>query len=259
MFNRRVFYPNRQKTFKLFLVVLIGGFLLFGLDKAGALNWFRSLGERIFVIPVKQYIYDRRADKCANSLVVDNIDSTLKLKVDQLTEENMRLSKILGIDLPKDWRYLMAKVIAVGSDRLTLSLGSDQGVVLGMTVVVGEDRPIFLGRVIQVTPNQAEVSLLSDNDKRMSVVIVPIDNPNSVIGRGLVIGRGAGQIELNQILNQEKVETGDLVAYQFQNQLVFVGKITDVKKSGDGIFQTAQVAPAIRPTGLLTVFLVKQP
>ena len=259
MLTKKLFYPNRQKLLRLLLVVLIAGLMLFGLDSLGALNWARSIGERAIVLPMKQFFFDWRNSKPNNGHdYPEKADNTvLKLKISQLTEENDRLVKMLGFEKIKKLDFVTAKINDVGADRITISSGSNQGVVLGMMVIVAEDQPVLLGKVNKVTPNQSEIALLSEYDNHVSVVILSADNPNSIIGRGLATGRGAGTIVLEQVLNQEKINPQDIVSYQFNDDYLLIGYVGVVSDDRSGIFQVAKITPAINPYGMLTVFLLK--
>lgn len=256
MFNRRPLYPNRQKVFRGLLLLLVAGCICIGLDKLGALNGIRSAGERLLVLPVKQFWYDRKINNTTTTERTDEVNKVLKLTIAQLDEENYRLKQIVGLSPFPEWHLTEVKVVGAGGDTFTIFGGSSQGIAVGIVAVVAEDKMIYVGRIKQVTPNQAQVALPSDYGNRIDVVILPKANSTAIYGRGLVIGHGAGQITVEQILNQEKVQNDDLVAYQYRDRLLFLGSITGIKTDESGIFQSAQVKPAANIGEMMTLFLV---
>lgn len=229
--------------------------LLLGLT--GVLRPFRSLAEKTLIIPLKQKIYDwqRSFKKDLSGCELKNVReiAELKLKIASLTEENQAQRRLLSAPLPKNWQFVAAKVIEVKDEMLMINLGKEDGVKKDM-VAVWENN--FLGRVVTVSDEASKVKLPSFLDEKLSVKLIS-SSSTVVLGRGLLVGRGLGQMKVEQILSSEAVTKGNLVTIGVDGEDLLVGEIEEIFEKKGEVFKTAQVGRLYNPEELNTIFLVR--
>ncbi|GEJ57971.1 rod shape-determining protein MreC [Anaeromyxobacter diazotrophicus] len=174
------------------------------------------------------------------------------LKLDQLElvrtrDENERLRRLLGFARAEPERRVVGgRVIGVrldpkGLQLLTLDRGARDGVARMMPVVVAHG---VVGRVHAVTDTTADVLLLSD---RNSSIAVRVDRSRA---RANVRGTGAPDAcRLEYALRSDDIQDGDALVTSGTDGVfprgLPVGRITSLKRSGQGLYQRADVAPAV--------------
>ncbi len=185
------------------------------------------------------------------------------LRLDQMElrnvrEENDRLRQLLAFSRETpDRRVVGARVIGVrldpkGLQLVTVDRGSNDGVVRMMPVVVAQG---VVGRVHTTTPSTADVLLLSD---RNSSVAVRVDRSRA---RANVRGTGSPDFcRLEYALRSDDMLEGDLLVTSGTDGVfprgLAVGKIVGLKRSGQGLYQRADVKPAVDVTKLEEVLVV---
>lgn len=126
------------------------------------------------------------------------------LLFDQIEQENRHLKALLETSRNLATRSIAAEVVYDGSDPFTrkviIDKGAQQGVLAGLAVV---DEHGVLGQVTRVYPLQSEVTLLSDKDQAIPVMI----QRNAI--RGVVFGAGSGRLELRYVEGNADIQAGD--------------------------------------------------
>lgn len=257
MFRRN----RKRKRVKYGLLILLSALLLLGISRLGVFNPFKSVVEKKVIIPYRSQRYNRNNTGVdVDKLILNSIKDASGLKITQLSEENLQLKKMLAVSLPKEWKYIQAPVIEFNNDKIVIARGANQGVSLGMIAVIAEDRPVLVGKVSKLSTDQAVISLPSEYDRQLSVILVNHEGGDSkmgnILGRGLTVGQGDSKLIVSQILNQEIVGEGDLVGYYYDDNLLLIGRVSEINTDSSGIFQSAKINPAIVPYKLLNVFLV---
>ena len=179
-------------------------------------------------------------------------------ELERVKEENERLRRLLGFaQAAPERRLLGARVIGVrldpkGLQLLTLDRGERDGIAPMMPVVVGQG---VVGRVHTTTPTTADVLVLSD---RNSSIAVRIERSRA---RANVRGTGApDSCRLEYALRSDDMNDGDLLVTAGTDGVfprgLPVGKIEDLKKGGQGLYQSAQVKPAVDVTKLEEVLVL---
>lgn len=165
----------------------------------------------------------------------------------RLTEtelENARLRDLLAFRETLRGELLTARVIghdAAGLSRtITIDQGSAAGVAPGAAVLAPGG---LVGQIIQVSPHAARVLLVTDHNSGVDAVV------QRTRGRGIVEGTVDGRCGLKFVKRTEDLQVGDLVLSSgldgiFPRSLP-VGRIVAVDKQGQGLFQYAQVEPAV--------------
>lgn len=139
----------------------------------------------------------------------------------RLRQENERLRQLLDGQRPSFTYSPLASVVApVGgqlTQRVKINVGTNDGVQPEQPVVVGNNT--LVGRTTnQVTPNTAEVLLITDQSFAAGVRIVPPsgseedDSSDELHGEGLLRTNWEGYLGVDYVDLSAEVEQGDFVA-----------------------------------------------
>ncbi len=165
----------------------------------------------------------------------------------QLRDENERLTRLLAfVRTRPESRAVGARVVGTrmdpkGLQLVTIDRGSEDGVRKMMPVVATGG---VLGRVHTVGARSADVLLLSD---RNSSIAVRVERSRA---RANVRGQGApGPCKLEYALRSEDLAEGDELVTSGTDGVfprgLPVGLVTRVKRGGHGLYQAADVTPAV--------------
>jgi len=172
--------------------------------------------------------------------------------------ENARLRDLLAFRETLTGDLLTARVIghdpAALSRTITIGQGSAAGVAQGAAVLAPGG---LVGQVILVSPHAARVLLVTDHNSGVDAVV------QRTRGRGIVEGTADGRCSLRFVKRTEDLQVGDLVVSSglegiFPRGLP-VGRIGAVDKQGQGLFQYAQVDPAVDVDALEEVLVTLGP
>ena len=158
--------------------------------------------------------------------------------------ENARLRTLLDFRKTLGGTLLTTRVIghdAAGLSRtLVVDQGSAAGIAKGAAVLAPEG---IVGQVFQVSPHAARVLLVSDHNSGVDAVV------QRTRGRGIVEGTADGRCGLKFVKRTEDLQVGDLVVSSGLDGIfprgLPIGRIQAVDKQGQGLFQYAQIDPAV--------------
>jgi len=158
--------------------------------------------------------------------------------------ENARLRTLLDFRKTLGGTLLTTRVIghdAAGLSRtLVVDQGSAAGIAKGAAVLAPEG---IVGQVFQVSPHAARVLLVSDHNSGVDAVV------QRTRGRGIVEGTADGRCGLKFVKRTEDLQVGDLVVSSGLDGIfprgLPIGHIEAVDKQGQGLFQYAQIDPAV--------------
>jgi len=177
----------------------------------------------------------------------------------QVHAENDRLRSLLGFaQSGPDLAVVGARVIGIQLDPkgalqlLTLDRGAVNGVAPTMPVVTADG---VVGRVHSVFRGTSDVLLLVD---RNSSVAVRIERSRA---RANVRGLSLPDVcRLDYVLRSEDVIEGDALVTSGTDGIfprgLKVGRVTRVKRGSYGLYQTAEVIPAVNVTHLEEVLVI---
>jgi len=181
-----------------------------------------------------------------------------RLEMERLEKENDRLRKLLGFaEREGDLELVGARVVGVrldpkGLQLVTVDRGADDGLQRMMPVVAPEG---VVGRVHAVTRHTADVLLLVD---RNSSVAARVER-----SRARANVRGLGDpytCRLDYALRSDDLVEDDVLVTSGTDGVfprgLPVGKVRNLKKQGQGLYQKADVAPAVDVTKLEEVLVV---
>lgn len=181
-----------------------------------------------------------------------------RAQLQQLKDENDRLRQLLGVaEAAPERRYLGSRVVGVrldpkGLQVVTIDRGSSDGVAKMMPVVVAQG---VVGRIQNVLPHTSDILLLVD---RNSSVAARVERSRA---RANVRGLNKPDVcALDYALRSEDMIEGDLLVTSGTDGVfprgIPVGKVTNVKRTGHGLYQAADVVPAVNVTKLEEVLII---
>jgi rod shape-determining protein MreC len=126
--------------------------------------------------------------------------------VDRLSKEVDSLRSLMELEELPGHQKIVASIIGFfpNENRITISVGKNRGLKPGLAVATGEG---LVGIVQTVGANEAQVSLVSDPNRKIGALVVSRDPPSA----GLIKGENASVLVLTLDATMP-VESGDLVA-----------------------------------------------
>jgi rod shape-determining protein MreC len=181
-----------------------------------------------------------------------------RLEKERLRGENDRLRRLLAFAEGQHGLSLVgAQVVGVrldpkGLQLVTVDRGADAGLARMMPVVVAQG---VVGRIHTVGPDSADVLLLSD---RNSSIAARVERSRA---RANVRGTGdPDRCRLDYALRSDDLVDGDLLVTSGTDGVfprgLPVGKVSRLEKQGQGLYQRADVVPAVDLTKLEEVLVV---
>jgi rod shape-determining protein MreC len=169
--------------------------------------------------------------------------------------ENERLRKLLGYAESEPGAEIPARVLGVNPAPKLLSVrinrGENDGVQRGMSVVTPDG---IVGQVVRTTGGYADVALVTDP---MSRVAIRVQRSRA---RATAAGAGLNPLRLETALRTEDISEGDLVITAGTDGVyppgLVVGRVSALEKSNQGMFQHAEIVPAVDTTKLEEVFVI---
>jgi rod shape-determining protein MreC len=186
-------------------------------------------------------------------------NQALNARVHSLTEaelQNTRLRQLLGYAEERTGDEVAARVIGVNPVSTLLSVrldrGEDHGVVRGSSVVTTDG---VVGRVVRTTGAWSDVVLVTDPNARTAVRVQRSRARATAAGMG-----GDRPLLLENLLRTEDLVEGDVLLTSgtdgvFPPGLV-VGTATELQARATGMFQSADVVPAVDMTRLEEVLVL---
>jgi len=247
---------REQNKHRLFRTLIIISLLLFLLDfwgKADFLHgWFLDLTGQERKKTVALLEEKNREGKENYEVEI----AALKLKIIRCQEENKSARRLLGANLSPKLKFFPAHLLGLREDKFKIDVGSHQGVKKNAWVV---SENVLVGKIIKTTPFTAEGIFVAGSDFQMAVGIWRVgenDMKSHLIAKGLL--RSKPSLVVEEILPEEKVEKGDLVAGLGAEGQFLIGKVSDVGLDEGKVFKKATVEWFTNPRQLTNVFVVKQ-
>jgi rod shape-determining protein MreC len=172
--------------------------------------------------------------------------------------ENRRLSQLLDFksDLPS--RVVTARVIGKDASGIfqtfTLDRGERDGVKPAMAVVSADG---VIGRIAQSSPHASRVLVLSDHNSGVDALV------QRTRARGIVEGTLSGSCSMKYIKRGDDVQPGDVVVTSGLDGIfpkgILVGRVRSVSQKDVGLYQAADVVPAVDFAKLEEVLVLASP
>jgi len=171
-------------------------------------------------------------------------------RLDGLKRENDQLTALLQLQSGFDHQTVATRVIGRESldsrQVVILDKGSDDGIAEGDVVVV--QGGALAGRVTDVGPNFAKVTLISDNTSTVVGQLAESGKTGEVVGQagGVLVMRNIDsgvKIGLDEEVYTAGIELAGGIRSPYPRGLV-VGSVVDVQRDANDVVQTAFLAPA---------------
>lgn len=165
------------------------------------------------------------------------------LRYRDLEQENLRLRNLLGAQARTPLKTRLASVVQMPRDpykrSLTIDLGSSQGVRAGEPVI---DELGLLGQVTRVYPYSSEVTLITDQDQPVPVMV----QRNGL--RAVVFGRGDdGVVDVRYLPHSADIKVGDTLVTSgidgVYPQGLPVARVVNLDRSANHAFMQVKCAP----------------
>ncbi len=194
--------------------------------------------------------------------VLQEEDQRLRARLMQLEEaraENVRLKRMLGYAESNPGPEVPARVVGVNPVSTLISLridrGESDGVRRGMPVVTPDG---VVGRIHRATGGYADVVLITDPNSKLGVKVQRSRARATATGGG-----GSHQLRLENALRTEDLRDGDLILTSGTDGVyppgLVVGRVTGIDRKAYGMFQTADVIPAVDMSKLEEVLVLPSP
>jgi rod shape-determining protein MreC len=191
-------------------------------------------------------------------LIAENLALTAEnTRLVDVEKENRELRKEVGL-LPQDKYDLLAADITAedslgSSGSFLLDKGSISGLQEGMPVII--ENGVLIGRISQVFPDSARVTLVTNRDSAVNGEILESG------AKGIVKGTYGLGIMIDMISQTEEVKNGDTVITSGLGggtpRGLFIGKIGQINQSEDKLFQQATVVSPVMSSSLRIAFVIK--
>ena len=156
---------------------------------------------------------------------------------------------------------LVTKTVAaevIGQDAsswfksVSLNKGEREGVQRGMAVIAPEG---VVGQVLKTSSTYCTVLLITDYNSAIDAIV------QRTRAKAIVEGKEENRCQLKYLLRTEEVAVGDVVVTSGLGNFpkgLLVGEIQEVEKKGYGIFQYAELVPAVDLTRLEEVLIITE-
>ena len=136
--------------------------------------------------------------------------------------------------------------------HVTINVGSQQGVEVGMPVVSGGAG--LVGRIAEVGPRTAKVQLLTDADSAVAALL------QVSRATGLVVGQPDGTLRMEYIPQEESISAGEIVLTSglggFLPKELVIGQVAEVQQMDYELHQAAIVRPVVDLSRLELVLVI---
>jgi len=238
---------------KSFLVLLFLSLLFWFLDTKGAFNWLHKPFANL-TNPARKSALLLTQGKLGEDQNQEAKIADLEFKIKQLEEENKSARRLLGADLSPKLKFIPAHVLGISKDHFILDQGSFGGILEDDLVLSGN---ILVGKVVKVNSFNSEAISLVSNDFRLAVGIWRREEgEEDLVGKGLLQG-GTGLL-VKEILPEEEIKKGDLVASLDQGGEFLVGEVISTDWDQNKVFKNATLKGLFNLRNLRTVMVVKQ-
>ncbi len=252
---------------KIFILLILFSFSILVLDFFHFLNIPKTFAGYISN-PISFGLYQTSQDTIRQFEFIFNArfaaqqNKALKEQIGQLFSENAGLRNRLAEaeSMLSQQNYLDPQIYNLQPGRpiglgryLKIDQGFSSGIKLGQAVVYNDN---YVGRIIQVAENGAMVQLLQDPDSKVAA----FSQNKAGKAKGVLIGNFGTEILMDKILQEEKIEAGDLVYSEgtegFLPRGLVLGRVMSVLGEENELFKQAKIQPAFDIRDLELVFVI---
>lgn len=172
--------------------------------------------------------------------------------------ENRRLNRLLDFQADVPSQVVTARVIGKDASGIfqsfVLDRGERDGIAAGMAVVCADG---VVGRIAQASPHGSRVLLLSDHNSGVDALV------QRTRARGLVEGALNRSCSMKYIKRGDELDVGDVVVTSGLDGIfpkgILIGRVSALTQKDFGLFQVAEVVPAVDFSKLEEVLVLTSP
>ena len=185
----------------------------------------------------------------------------LEIDADQsasLSRENDRLRALLEMRAEIPSRAVAARITGADATGLfrtaTINKGARDGIAKGYAVIADVG---IVGQVVTISPHAARVLLLDDHSSGVDALV------RRTRARGIVQGGSEAGCRLKYVKRREDLREGDLVITSGLDGIfpkgLPIGVVAELSDEQRGLYQTAEIRPAVDFAKLEEVLVVEPP
>lgn len=175
-------------------------------------------------------------------------------------EENDQMRRLLGADLPPEWKFEPGRVVGATGDFLTAV--SDGAVEKGTPVIVsqevkGASAGIFVGKTQNFIGREGKIIMPTNAGSKVPVIVRDAGTRDRQAS-GIVMGKG-GRMLIDQVLSSESLKEGDLVLTSGEGGLppeLLIGYVGQVYSIPGAAWRQADVRSPVDISKIEYVFFV---
>lgn len=208
--------------------------------------------------------YDEQTDKRDLSQVIAELENEVvrltekNAKFNMVEEENRLLRDKLRFFSGNEYRYVMANVISRGdladiggrTETIIIDKGSADGMYEGLAVVASKGT--IVGKITEVKDSISMVDLTNNEKCKIAATIL-----NEEKTTGITQGELGLIIRMEFIPQAEEIKADDIVVTSGLEQAIprglVIGKVTEVNKESNELWQTAKLETLVDPSDLVIV------
>lgn len=179
-------------------------------------------------------------------------------KLQAIERENQALRQQLSLGKKVDQSLTLAKsagIIERGNEKyLLITSGSADGVKVGQIALANQ---VLVGKVKEVEEHSSIIEMPQTSNSIIPVVIRRDDE----VTKGVVRASFNLTARIDQVLPDEKLQKGDTIITSGEGGTyppdIVVGKVGEVEKSDQQVFQSASISIPWEITELETIFIIK--
>lgn len=202
--------------------------------------------------PVFSYFDNVSSNLLGNRNNVSSADEDLELKLKEMTieiaslrelkKENEVLRNELGFAQKSNLRTIPSEVVVNDpsnfSQTFTINKGSSSGITKNMAVTSGG---FLIGKVIEANTSSSKVRIITDSSFEISATVQESG------GLGMVKGQIGSGVVMDTIAQDKEVKKNDTVVTSTLDSFIpagiIIGRVSEVDKTTQGLFQKASVIP----------------
>ncbi|MCK5211482.1 rod shape-determining protein MreC [Candidatus Parcubacteria bacterium] len=210
--------------------------------------------EQTSKVDLWQQINDLQAE--TNQLISENVE----LKV--VEEENAILREYLNFFDDHGYEHILSRVISRGditnvtgrTESILIDKGSADGLVIGLAVV--DEQGIVVGKIAAVKESSSLVRLVNNRQCKLAASVL-----GNEVSNGVTEGELGLTIKMNFIPQEVEIKKDDIVVTSGLEETIprglVIGKVLEVNKENNELWQSAQITPLMDTNNLLIVSVIK--
>lgn len=260
--------PRFKKIYGVIILIFMVGIML--LDRAGFLNTPKSIFYS-FLTSVQGVVYN--VSSGSGTLLRDLFsfhrlgkeNEELRIANEKLFSENALLQEIklentllrkqLNVSLDKDYTFVVAHVIGMGThennQRISIDKGTKDEAAIGDAVVTAGN--VLIGKIDAVYANRSDVVLINNPQSQIPVIL------QTSRTQGIVRGEYGTGVVLDFVPIEEKMEKGEkLITLALDNipAGLLVGEVGEIGNQSGDLFKKGMIIPATAFKNFEEVFII---